>query len=830
MILKRLRLENIRSYTNGEISFPEGSLMLSGDVGAGKSSVLLAVEFALFGLLKGQLSGEALLRNGANQGSVLLKMEIDGKDVVIKRGLKRAKHGIMQDTGYLVINGEKTESTPTELKVKVLELLGYPQELITKSKLIYRYTVYTPQEEMKQILSDEKDMRLDTLRKVFGVDKYKRIIENASIFLKQIRVERRALKEKTSELPLRRKERAEKMDEFEQLGKRQLDIEPRFFDVKHLVENKKEDIAKIEKNIAERERIVKKREIEDVKLDENVKHLEKNRSELARIEEEMLKISEKISKIDIRQMKMPSSFTGKEEELIEKDLVLEEKELQKINDEQLTLNEKIRNLKSILDEMQKDIESKTESTSSLAKKKELCTGLIEAISEKDALRNRMERLENDLQTTLVSLKEAETHRKNAEEMINNIVSLNKCPTCLQEIATAHKHRIKEDEMTKLNTHKDMTDLLEKKKKKMMVEKADAKAMLDMLHEKEKEFEKLKSEIDALEKTRKEVADMQKRFSVFGMEHIKLENRKQEIGGDDISIKRQLLDEKKQLFKLIKENNFRMREKAYLETTLNEKEKHLERIKTENEQIRNDIKHINVEKLKLNDALSAYDEIQKTYDEAKEDLEQLLLKERQLEIAMAELKKEAEGIKKILTNIHDAITKLTLAESRLERLTMLHDWLETHFIRLIENMEKHVMLRAHAEFNEMFAKWFGMLIEDEAVSVRLDEQFSPVIVQNGYETDVSNLSGGEKTSIALAYRLALNKVINDVIGDIRTKNIIILDEPTDGFSSYQLDRIKDVLEELDTKQVIIVSHESKIESFVENVLRITKNDHMSQVLS
>ena len=68
----------------------------------------------------------------------------------------------------------------------------------------------------------------------------------------------------------------------------------------------------------------------------------------------------------------------------------------------------------------------------------------------------------------------------------------------------------------------------------------------------------------------------------------------------------------------------------------------------------------------------------------------------------------------------------------------------------------------------------------------------------------------------------------MIGTIKTKDIIILDEPTDGFSTEQLDQVRIVLEQLSIKQVIIVSHESKIESFVDNVIRITKDEHVSEI--
>ena len=62
MIFLRLRLKNIRSYTEGSIEFQKGSTLLCGDIGSGKSTILHALEFALFGALRGTLPAESLLR------------------------------------------------------------------------------------------------------------------------------------------------------------------------------------------------------------------------------------------------------------------------------------------------------------------------------------------------------------------------------------------------------------------------------------------------------------------------------------------------------------------------------------------------------------------------------------------------------------------------------------------------------------------------------------------------------------------------------------------------------------------------------------------------
>jgi exonuclease SbcC len=168
MIIKKITLDNIRSYQDQEIFFPEGSTLLSGDIGSGKTSVLLGIEFALFGLQPGQ-RGTFLLRNGKNSGGVVLEFDIDGKTVIIERTLQRKKT-VSQDYCAITIEGEKHEFSVTELKDKVLELLNYPREFAKKQNILYKFTVYIPQEEMKQIILEDPEARVNTLRHVFGID------------------------------------------------------------------------------------------------------------------------------------------------------------------------------------------------------------------------------------------------------------------------------------------------------------------------------------------------------------------------------------------------------------------------------------------------------------------------------------------------------------------------------------------------------------------------------------------------------------------------------------------------------------------------------------
>jgi exonuclease SbcC len=142
MIIKKIILENIRSYEKEEISFNQGSTLLSGDIGSGKTSVLLAIEFALFGLQPGQ-KGSSLLRNGKDEGKVIMCLDIDGNEITIERSLKKGK-SISQESCFLTINNERKEFSVSELKNKILSLLSYPQEFAKKQNILYTFTVYTP--------------------------------------------------------------------------------------------------------------------------------------------------------------------------------------------------------------------------------------------------------------------------------------------------------------------------------------------------------------------------------------------------------------------------------------------------------------------------------------------------------------------------------------------------------------------------------------------------------------------------------------------------------------------------------------------------------------
>src|SRR3989344_2428470 len=334
MILKKIQLKNIRSYDNSIVEFPVGSTVLAGDIGSGKTSILLAVEFALFGLQPGQ-KGAGLLRNGTDEGAVILEMEIDNQKVVVERGLKKGK-SVDQSYAILEINGVKEEMSVTELKNKVLELLSYPKEFAKKTNVLYRFTVYTPQEEMKQIILETPETRLDTLRHIFGIDKYKKIRENTELFTSRLREQIRNYEGQIKDMQKQLEKSQDSKKIIESLNVLKEEI-IKLRDSESLKEN---ELKEIELKIREKQKL--EQEIETSKMKIQLKNglvldLGKEKNSIMSQIEEFQKIK----------------FNPEEIERAENDIILAEKDKEEKNKTYLNILSKINAFNSKIDELKK---------------------------------------------------------------------------------------------------------------------------------------------------------------------------------------------------------------------------------------------------------------------------------------------------------------------------------------------------------------------------------------------------------------------------------------------------------------------------------------------
>jgi len=681
MRFKKLNLKNIRSYEDQEINFSDGSLLLSGDIGSGKTSILLAIEYALFGLQPGQ-KGAALLRNESNLGEVELELEIEGNQVLIERKLKRSSKTVSNEYAAITINGQKIESSVTEIKTKILELLNYPTEFIKKNNLLYRYTIYTPQEQMKQIISEDPETRLNILRHIFGMDKYKNIRENLTILLGYLKEEIKALQAKIKELE-------QDKTKFSSLK-----------EITRILEKKVEERKKeLEINIKKREVI----EAESFQLDLQIKG--------------KVELEKEVEKTQVL-------IKSKRENLFS--LTQEEKELQKL-----------------IFEVAENFEE------------ERYTKLLSEIkSRKDQIENlNFQQIEIMGRTSSIQKNKEEVDKKR-----ERLFKIDICPTCLQDVPEFHKHNIlNESERTLVEIKNNLKSLQEESY--YLENQLEKEKLLLLELEKEKFYQEImKSKIEYLQKSKSKLSNTKK--------------LKQDIEKDCILLEKHLIELKQEIL-----------------------------------------------------GFSKFDTLSKI---KKNELKLAFLNEKNSEISIAEINKELELTNKELYSLREVIRDKEETEKKLAHHLDLSDWLSNKFLELINFIEKNVLINLRREFSAVFNKWFQMLMPSDSFQVQLDESFTPLIIQNETEMEYAFLSGGERTAVALAYRLALNQTINSVLSKIKTRDIVILDEPTDGFSELQLDKMREVLEELNTGQLIIVSHEQKMESFVENILKVKKTLDISTI--
>jgi len=680
MIFKSIRLKNLRSYKEAEIKFPQGAVLLAGDVGSGKTSVLLAIEYALFGLQPGQ-RGSSLLSNGEEYGEVSLEMDINGDNVIIDRGLKRSVKSINQEFAAITINGARFESSVTEVKFKILEILSYPLDFVRKNNLVYKYTVYTPQEEMKKIIQESADVRLDVLRHVFGIDKYKRIQDNVQRITSIIKDESKFFQAESVKLDLRKNELDSSLKFLKILESKIFEKEEEINVLKLKKEVLNKEVESLKKLVTERENFKKEIEKSEIMIRNKQEQIYRFSKDLKEIEELLEGFVEQRSVVDI----------GK-------------------------LIDQISKMKISVDSLDKEYFEVSSKSSSL-----------------------------DI------LKQQELSKK------NKVFQLTHCPSCLQDVPEAHKHNI-------MNAAELAIKHIDSNKSVLFLE----------IQRIESELKKYKESLRVLE---------QEKIA------IEIQNAKQENMQKHLNKKEELIKLKESFEKdifLINEHVNSLKKHSFDYT-----------------------KFENLLKLKT------------------DEFSDFVTLEHKKNIEFAEIRKEIELTNKEILKFNTEINQGEESRKKLNRLLDVEGWLSNNFTNLARFTEKNMLIALRKEFTKIFNKWFSMLTTD-SFEVYLDENFSPVIVHNEFELDYEFLSGGERTAVALAYRLALNQLINSVLSKIKTHDVVILDEPTEGFSEQQLDKMRDMLRELNVKQLLIVSHETKIEGFVDHVIRFKKVGGISTV--
>jgi exonuclease SbcC len=189
-----VQLENIRSHVKSTVPFTRGFNCLVGGLGCGKSSVMYAVDFALFGDSLGR-SFEYLLREGADSGKVTIQFKHNGSTYKLIRGLKRKGKSINQDFEELklfedekLVASMKTDAIAEQLKA----ITGLDKDL-------YREIVWFRQEHLKELLDASPRDRQRRLDELFGLSDFEVAWSNIAQYQRDYDTEKRVF-EKDSDV------------------------------------------------------------------------------------------------------------------------------------------------------------------------------------------------------------------------------------------------------------------------------------------------------------------------------------------------------------------------------------------------------------------------------------------------------------------------------------------------------------------------------------------------------------------------------------------------------------------------------------------------------
>ena len=749
MILESIELKNIRSYDEQKIEFPRGITLFEGDIGSGKSTILMAIEFAFFGT--GSQKGDSMLSKKAKNGSVKLRFEVDGEKYEVYRELKRTTKAVNQHPThcYLKIGEVENPFSPSELKQEVLKILKFnePASPNAQSK-IYRYAVFTPQEEMKQILYDS-DKRQETIRRAFGVEDYKNARQNAVKVSRVIEIKSKIYQDRSKNIvdlknTLNTYTVSKKLNEESKIENNEKKEK-----IEGVIDEIKEEIDEIEKNSSKKiESVNKKQTCEEVLKNLRINEL---RDEIKELQYEIDRREKEI--VSVENEKRPTEIT---KETIEKKI----DEIKKIESIKSTLQHsenEINDIHQQIQELEERIADREKTIKEMENEKRPTEITKETIEKKI---DEIKKIESNRSTLL--------HNKSAySQGISELKKLGtKCLFCHQNITKEHSEKLVKEQnnaLTEINSS--LQDIDEKIK--------------DILND---------VKIGSVENAVEELSELKRNLEKYE-ESIERIQTEKEIQKDD---------------------------KVKLEA----KEKKENELEKKESELKTDI-------MKLEREINEFPDYEREKKEKEDERSEMEDKLDEIIGTLGEIKQKDKSLQEKIDDFEQQMKESIQWGKKHKKLEDYQTWISKFFIPTTDEIERQVLNSIRHDFNETYRNWFKILIDDSSKDSQLDEDFTPILEQDGEWQDFNYVSGGEKTSIALAYRLSLNNMMRRNSESLKS-NLLILDEPTDGFSKNHLSKVRDVLKELGSEQIILVSHEKELEGYVDNIFQISKEKGYSKV--
>ncbi|MEM5871860.1 MAG: AAA family ATPase [Candidatus Aenigmatarchaeota archaeon] len=769
-MIKKIRLVNWKSHLDSELVFTDGVNALIGIMGSGKTSVMQAIEFALFGTSSKILSKKMKIEDFImykpqiqDSAGVELEFEHNGTNYKVKRVIYRGKttHAELHKNGKLIQTG--SDQVTEEI-----------QRILQMDYGLFSRAIYSEQNALDYFLQLSRGDRKREIDKMLKLDMYEKVRENATKirnllerrrldFIKEIEeLKKNKLEEKEKNI---KKEIKEKETEIERL-KRELEV----------TENRKNQLLKEVEECENEQKSLNNITHEVVSLTSKIGSLEKQ-----------IKDNEvKIKGVEVNE-KVISELKEKMEEIKNK---VEEKvkKINELRDKYSTKNERIRNLSERLEERKKTYEE-------LKEKRENLTIIEKQLGSEPE--KEIEKLKMIIKENKETLSSLEAEKK---EIIKNLGELegtkDKCPVCETPLSSEKK-----------------SELIKHKKRHIEELENEAKELSKKISVNEEKFQQLSEKLEMAKELKRDL----KNFEKIEKEKLEIEeeisNLKREVEEISEKILKEENEEKslKENFEGIKTNYYKLEMAFEIKKEIMELEKEkeglkieLHRKKEEKENLEKKLEEKNLKKMQheLQETVGYYREL-KTKIEGYE--ENIIDKRKSLE----EIQAQIQRLKRYQRDV-------IIYEKSIENLDK--------FIDVLLITQKELRLKFLETINKIMKNiWTKLYPYDDYVEIRMEAEENDYGLKlkssRGWK-NVELLSGGERSIACLALRIAFSFAF------MPNLKWLILDEPTHNLDDKAIEQfgtlLRDKMENI-IHQVFLITHEQRLSDFIEGSVYLLERD-------
>ncbi len=761
-MISKVKLKNWKCHLDSEIEFVQGTNTILGVMGAGKSSILEAISFGLFGTFTNLQQKKVKLEDvimsrpvRKDYAEVEITLQHEGKIIQIKRRIERKKGS----SAELRIDGKLVEVQPQRVTEFIQNILKIDFDLFSRA-------IYSEQNKIETFLTISKSERKKKIDEVLNIERFEKARATTVSLINRFK---KYIEEKEI-IVFRLKGEADKtvLEELER-------------DIKKLeeeMEKARTEREKLEKLLEER--IKEQKEMENVK-----REIEVLRRRIEKLEGE-IKILEKDVQIDIDLEKVKEELKILEEEYEKLKNIVEEKKREEEN-----ILKELRGVEGRI----KEVENKKKRMEHL---KNLLQGFVEVVKEKEKVEEEIKKKEEEME----EMKKRYYGIKNKiPELEKSLEELKKagsnCPVCEAPLTEEKKillidKRTKEiEEMKKemFSLSKNLS-VVEKEREELSRKLDEIKSMLTKKQLYEKEISEIEEFLEKNKDVEEERKELEKRFEEKRKEKENLEEKLRDVYSQ-LGKKQMEFRKAKEIEEKKKEKERKESEKKELEKSLAELEKKYDEEKYQ--KITEEIKTLYAEKKNFDVRLDAD---KKLLDEKKIRYEELVKKIKLIE----EYKREIEKLKVLLEDLEKLKNALKNTQEELRK----------NFISAINQA--------------MQSLWQEMYPYGDFQSIRLFVDKDDYILQlqdlEGKWISVDKVSGGERTLAALTLRISFALVLAPQM------SLLILDEPTHNLDIKAREELAKILRERVTEfieQVILITHDTILEDAVSGYLYRIERD-------